>query len=389
MRATFHFHQSHTAVSCDPAIQPAPSVLFRIRQCGSRRIVYPLISAVFVLLSAMCMLPTSKPPTEALWYATNTERSIRSFVEHAHANRISIVAPQGFWLDSLGNVWGQIDPRIIETARANQIKIVPLIMNPGFDQSSFHRVLTTPSAQKRAVGELTALCRDNQFEGIQFDFENIHVSDRDAFTSFSRITADSLHKIGCALSAAVVPRSSEDPGSTPYDEWIYENWRGAYDYKALADVMDFLSLMTYAQHTRRTTPGPIGGYPWVEGAVKYLLALGVAPSKISLGVPTYSHWWYVTHDGKDGARVTGKGVSHGEAIALLTRNKVRLRWDDRQKEAVGAWEEKGINQVLSLSDARSFAARLALREKYKLRGYSAWVLGFEDPQVWNEVDRAR
>ena len=31
---------------------------------------------------------------------------------------------------------------------------------------------------------MTALCRDNQFDGIQFDFENVHVSDKDAFTAF-------------------------------------------------------------------------------------------------------------------------------------------------------------------------------------------------------------
>jgi spore germination protein YaaH len=33
-------------------------------------------------------------------------------------------------------------------------------------------------------------------------------------------------------------------------------------------------------------------------------------------------------------------------------------------------------------DARTFAARLPLVSQYKLRGYSVWVLGFEDPKVW-------
>ena len=30
----------------------------------------------------------------------------------------------------------------------------------------------------------------------------------------------------------------------------------------------------------------------------------------------------------------------------------------------------------------SFAERLSLVSKYKLRGYSVWVLGQEDPAVW-------
>jgi spore germination protein YaaH len=42
--------------------------------------------------------------------------------------------------------------------------------------------------------------------------------------------------------------------------------------------------MTYAQHTGGTTPGPVAGYPWVLACLRYVLALGVPPEKISLGL---------------------------------------------------------------------------------------------------------
>jgi spore germination protein YaaH len=318
---------------------------------------------------------------ERLWYATNDERSVQSFL--AHADRISVVAPQSFSMDSIGLIWGQVDPRMVATARAKGVKLIPLIVNPGFDQSIFHRVLVTPESRRRAVRNITALCRDNKFDGIQFDFENVRVTDRDAFTSFSREVADSLHGVGCSLSAAVVPRASDYPGPTPYHKWIYDNWRGAYDYKALADAMDFLSLMTYSQHTRRTPPGPVAGYPWMEDVVKYVLGLGVPASKISLGLPSYSAWWYPTYDAQGGAHMAGGGLTYEAAIGILARNRVTPVWDDRQKEAYAFWQNDGINEFLFLEDARSFAARQALVSQYKLRGYSVWVLGFEDPRVWN------
>jgi spore germination protein YaaH len=318
---------------------------------------------------------------EKLWYATNDERSVQSFL--AHADRISVVAPQSFSMDSIGLIWGQVDPRMVATARAKGVKLIPLIVNPGFDQAIFHRVLVTPDARRRAVRNITALCRDNRFDGIQFDFENISVADRDAFTSFSREVADSLHRVGCSLSAAVVPRASEYPGPTPYHKWIYDNWRGAYDYKALADAMDFLSLMTYSQHTRRTPPGPVAGYPWMEGVVKYVLGLGVPGSKVSLGLPSYSQWWYPTYDAQGGARMAGGGLTHEAALGILARNEVKPVWDERQKESFAFWENDGINEFLFLADARSFAARLPLLSRYGLRGYSVWVLGFEDPKVWD------
>src|SRR5919199_243632 len=293
---------------------------------------------------------------EVLWYATDAEPSVQSFL--AHADRISVVGPQSFAMDSLGIIWGRVDPRVVARAREARVKLVPLIVNPGFDQAIFHHVLTAPDPRRRAVRNIAALCRDNHFDGIQFDFENISITDRDAFTSFSREVADSLRRIPCTLSAAVVPRSSEYPGPTSYHKWIYDNWRGAYDYRALAQFMDFLSVMTYSQHTRRTPPGPVAGYPWMEAAIRYVL---------SLGVP----------------RSTGIGLSWEAATAMIAKNRAEPIWDARQKEAYAFWENDGLYEWLFLEDARAFEARLELVRRYRLRGYSVWVLGQEDPKVWS------
>jgi spore germination protein len=323
---------------------------------------------------------TGAQAPEALWYSTDAEASVQSFL--ANASRISVVAPQSFSMDSIGIIWGRVDPRVIAKAREAKVKLVPLIVNPGFDQAIFHHVLTTPDARRRAIRNITALCRDNKFDGIQFDFENISVRDREAFTSFSREVADSLHRINCTLSAAVVPRSSEYPGPTSYHKWIYDNWRGAYDYKALAEVMDFLSVMTYSQHTRRTPPGPVAGYPWMERTVRYLLSIGIPAAKISLGLPAYSQYWYPTYDAQGGARVAGTGLSWEAASGMLAKNAAQPVWDERQKEAYAFWENDGVYEWLFFQDARAFEARLELVRQYKLRGYSVWVLGQEDPKVW-------
>jgi spore germination protein YaaH len=171
-------------------------------------------ASLFAFLLSITPLTALAQAPEALWYSTDAEASVQSFL--ANAARISVVAPQSFSMDSIGIIWGRVDPRVVAKAREAKVKLVPLIVNPGFDQAIFHHVLTTPDARRRAIRNITALCRDNRFDGIQFDFENISVTDRDAFTSFSREVADSLRRINCTLSAAVVPRSSEYPGPTLY-----------------------------------------------------------------------------------------------------------------------------------------------------------------------------
>ena len=320
---------------------------------------------------------------EALWYATGSRVSTERFL--AHADQISIVSPQVFAFDRHGNIHGKVDTAMVRKAREAGVKLVPLVMNPGFDQPIIHRILTVPVARHTAVRAITALCRDNKFAGIQFDIENVHVKDKAAFTSFSKEVADSLHKIGCTLSAAVVPRLSEDRGPTSYHKWIFDNWRGVYDYKALADVMDFLSYMTYAQHTGNSPSGPVAGYRWTEDCLKYVLSLGVPPNKISLGIASYSDHWYPAWDSTAGPRMRGGDISYEKAMSILAQHNVVAQWDSVDKAMRAEWSNQGVYESMWIEDSRAFMAKLELVKKYNLRGYSVWVLGTEDPKTWEAL----
>jgi spore germination protein YaaH len=341
---------------------------------------------VLALLGASlsgCVLRQPAPQgLEALWYARG-EASTTSFL--AHAGQISIVSPQVFSLDSNGAITGGMDPRMVAAAREHHVKLVPLVMNPGFDQPSIHRVLTVPDARSRAIRGLAALCRDQHLDGIQFDIENVHVRDKDAFTSFTRESVDSVHHAGCTLSAAVVPRTGEDPGPTSYHKWIYENWRAVYDYKALADTLDFISYMTYAQHTGGSPAGPVAGFPWMKESLEYVLSLGVPPGKISLGIPAYSDWWFPAYDSIGGSKMRGSDISYPAAMAILEKAGVVQKWDDAQKAPTAAWSEHDVFQYVWMEDKRAFLAKLALVTRYHLRGYSVWVLGSEDPATWSAL----
>jgi len=322
---------------------------------------------------------------EALWYLRG-EQSIQGFL--AHASQISIVSPQVFVMDSTGVISGSVDPRVVATARAKGVKLIPLVMNPGFDQPSIHRVLNDPVAREAGLRGLAELCRANRFDGIQLDIENFHVSDRDAFTAFVRAAVDSVHRAGCSLSAAVVPRSGDDPGDNSYDRWIYDNWRGGFDYKALADTLDFLSYMTYAQHTGGSPPGPVAGYPWMLACLEYVLALGVPPGKLSLGLAGYSDWWYPAYDEKSGARLRGSDIPYTRGEALLAAAGAVAVWDSVQRASFAMWEAHGVFQHLWLEDARAFMSKRQLVVGRGLRGYSVWLLGSEDPAVWAALREA-
>lgn len=342
------------------------------------------ILLIYSLLIAGLQLATAQR-MESMFYTIDNEQCFESF--RSHIRSIDIVGPQSYKMDEHGNLWGSVDRRILDLSAKNNVKVMPLIVNvasAGFDQPSFHKLLHDSAARSRAVDNMVRVCRENRYYGIQFDYENIHISDKDAFTDFYRQAASALHANGFAISIAAVPRASEDVGPTDYHKWIYEYWRGAYDYKALGEIGDFISLMTYDEHTHRTTPGPVAGIPWMEAVIQFVLK-GVPPGKISLGIPFYSYRWQPSYQ-NNLAHVWGRSLDYAEAIGLADRYKTEWRWDDREKVSYAVYPNEYLNEYLYLEDARSLAAKLALVKKYQFRGISVWRLGHEDPQVWKQIN---
>src|SRR5262249_30245328 len=117
--------------------------------------------------------------------------------------------------------------------------------------------------------------------------------------------------------------------------------------------------------------------------LKYVLSLGVPPSKISLGLAGYSDWWYPSYTAREGARMRGNDIGYVPLMDTLAKRGVTPVWDDREKALHAEWSNAGVFEHAWIEDARAFAAKLELVRKYGLRGYSVWVLGMEDPAVWN------
>lgn len=339
-------------------------------------------------VAAVGLALAGAPPVDAqdrverLFYYVDREDSYRSLT--AHVAEITVLSPAAYSVNAQGVVWGEVDPRVLALAQRHGVRVMPLIVNPGFDQEMLSALLADSAARARAVAAMVELCRRHGFAGMQFDFENLHVKDRDVFTRFYREAAAALHGAGFQISIAVVHRPDVLPGPTRYHAWLFESWRGGYDLRALAAAGDFVSVMTYAQHTRRTPPGPQAGVPWVRDVMRYVLTQ-VPPEKLSLGIPLGSQRWYVSQEDQivpELARSYSEQVSHAWANGLLERYGAVPQWDEAQQVAYGSYQRGGTFEWIFMEDARSFRAKLGLVDEHRLRGFSAWVLGPEDPAIW-------
>lgn len=336
-----------------------------------------------LLIGCLSTSATAQYKSENLFYYVDNEQAYSSFKNHI--DQISIVAPQSFSVSKDGVVWGEVDPRVLSLAKKRDVQVIPLIVNPGFNQELFHTFLQDSAARQRTINMMVKLAKKYGFAGWQFDFENISLNDREAYTDFYRQTAEAFDDEGLSLSAAVVPTNTNFDLKSAYHRFLYESWRGGYNMKALAKIGDFLSLMTYSQHTSLTPPGPVAGLPWMKEMVEYLLDAGVNPQKISLGIPFYSNYWYADYSEKKGGFVNGSGASYDKVRGMIEKYDAEVVWMEKQKTHYALWSHDGVFEYAFLEDARSIKSKLQLLKQYNLRGFSVWRLGQEDPDVWSVI----
>lgn len=320
-----------------------------------------------------------KPRIISLFYYVATDPAAPEILR-ANARRISIIAPQTFSMDAEGFIMGEVPPAVKDIGRRHRLPIMPLVTNRRFDQPTMHAVLDDPARQERAIRYLLYYAKRDGAIGFQFDYENIHYTYRDKFTAFTRRAARAFHRRGLLLTVAVVGRHVDERPAERPGGW--DNWSGVYDYKELARVADFLSIMAYPEHTRQTAPGPIASLPWIEKIVDY--TVGRAPrARISLGLPVYhTHWWRAPGEQNWQAR----GHTFPELSAWIGREGVVNRFDETAHSGALEFTVNGASHVIWYEDARSLRAKLALLQRYRLPGFSAWRLGQEDPAVWKLLE---
>lgn len=338
-----------------------------------------LLTALLCFLMAAIAAKAQTKPV-ALFYMTDNPDSVRDFL--AHASKVGILVPTWYTVSADGLVSGAPNPEVMSVAQQQHVPVMPIITSTG--KLAFHALLGNASAQKAMITSLIQQAKLYGYSGIQFDFEDIAWTDRDALSALVRESADALHAAGLQLTIATVPNAPGYPGGGAFARWIYADWRGAYDLKAIAQSVDLICLMTYDQHTRWTAPGPVAGWQWTVDNLDYALNV-VPPQKLSLGIPLYGYHWYagnpVVKD-EDKPNITANYISQPDAMLLAQEYKGEPQWDSVDHTTWFYIYRDQMREWVFYTDARTFEDRYKLAQDRRLEGFCSWVLGTEDPAIW-------
>lgn len=306
---------------------------------------------------------------EKLFYYTD----MRGGVDALRANiaKIDIFAPQVYIVDASLKIGGGIqNEEVKQIIAAHNLKVMPLVANDRFRQAIIHNLLASSTAQDAVIQFMVEEALRQGYIGWQFDFEHIYYTDRARYTNFVKKTHEEFKKHNLLLSLAVVVRTNDVVNT------FYKEWSGAFDYKALAANSDFLSVMTYDDPNSK---GPVASIPYVTAALKYLKG-NVPPEKISMGIPLYYWGWSTVPVKKIRLDGTYERLQMIRATAHFQEGfdvKLGVPWLTYWKDG---WKYK-----VWFDNQKSFELKLGLMEKNKLRGFSAWVLGMEDPGIWDSL----
>lgn len=341
-----------------------------------RRLLFAA-SLCFFVSRAFCAAPS------ALFYMTDTPDSIRSFL--AHSGKIDVLVPAWYDVDENGLVTGAPNKTVLKRAKEEGLPVMPIVAL--FGKTKFHDLAGNEAAQKRMNEALLRDARLHGYIGFQIDFEHIDYLDRELLTALVARSAEMLHGAGLKLTIATVPNAPGYPGKGGFSKWMYTDWRGAYDLAALAKSVDLICLMTYDQHTRWTTPGPVAGWQWTVDNLDYALQF-VPKEKLSLGIPLYGYHWYTGTPITDKAtgdqrpNLTGDSIKAADALQLASEFAAQPDWDATDHTAYFWFYRDQVREWVFYTDQRTFRDRYQLAVDRGLEGFCSWSLGQEDAEIW-------
>lgn len=285
---------------------------------------------------------------------------------------VDVVSPTWFTLGKEdGLIFNKGDLKYVEWAHKNGYKVWALFSN-GFDADLTDKVLSDTDKRDNVIRQLLAFAGLYKLDGINIDFESMKNDDKDLLTQFVREMTPFLKEQGLVVSIDVTPISV----NTAY-----------YDRPKLAEVVDYVMVMTYDQHWK-TSPesGSVAQFEWAEGCLKKVLEQ-VPPEKLLLGIPFYTREWKEEKDQDGKIKVSSAALGMDDAAKRLKDNNAKVVWDEKSGQFYGEYSKDGAVYKIWLEDANSINLKSSLVHKYRLAGAAAWARGYETPDIWQALNR--
>lgn len=285
---------------------------------------------------------------------------------------IRIVSPTWIYVnDEKGNLKNTISSSYLSWAQSVGYEIWPTIKNDAIGISKTSILLNDMNYRQSFIDNVMTLIKKYKFKGINLDFENMYMKDRDMYAELVRELSCTLRANGIISSVDVnVPDGSE-------------NWSLCYDSKAISDIADYTIVMAYDQHgSSSKKAGSVASLDWVELNLQKMIERdGIDSNRLVLGVPFYSRFWRVRND----VVVSTSTMTMKTTKDYMDKHSDSVEWVEESGQYVVRYKDKNDDIEIWVENEKSLKEKLKLISKYKLAGFAAWRWGFENEETWSLI----
>ena len=292
-------------------------------------------------------------------YQDNVKKLIKPF-----ETGTNVISPTWFNLNVNGIVINSASREYSHTAHESGLKVWGLFKN-NFDPAWTHALLESEEDQKYAIAQMLFYSSFYELDGVNFDFENIYLEDKDAFAGFIEEASREFQNAGLQVSIDITR-----PGGS-------DQWSKVYDRTRLGRAVDYVCLMAYDEFWGSSPiSGPVASLPWTKESIEMSLN-EIPPSKLVLGIPLYMRIWEETQNSKGMYVKTGSSaVTMGGFDKIASEKTLKIQWDEDAEQYYGEYEENATIYRVWIEDETSIGARLNLAEFFELPGIAAWRRGY-------------
>lgn len=289
---------------------------------------------------------------------------------------VNVVSPTWFEMkDAEGTLLNRADAGYVKWAHQRGYKVWGLVTN-GFNPDWTKAVLSSYDKRDHLIAQILHYAHMYNLDGINIDFENVYLEEKERLVQFVREMTPYLHQQGLTVSIDVTIKSTA------------ETWSMFLDRKALAQVVDYMAVMTYDEHWAASPKaGSVASLPWVENGLQGVLE-EVPHEKLLLGVPFYTRLWTEAKQADGKIKVSSKAYSMNGAAEWIKERKLTPKLDEASGQNYVEYKDPKDGNVYKmwLEDVSSMQKRIDIVNKYDLAGVASWRRGFEVPEIWEAIE---
>lgn len=287
---------------------------------------------------------------------------------------LNVVSPTWFHLlDGQGNLQNLADAAYVKWAHDRGYQVWALFSN-SFKPDITHEALSSFESRSHMIKQLLAFVEMYDLQGINIDFENVYLRDKDLLTQFVRELTPYLHELDAVVSIDVTIRGGS------------EMWSLFADRHELGKTVDYMMVMTYDEHWASSpVAGSVASLPWVEKGITDIIREDKVPSsKIVLSVPYYTRIW--SEEIVDGqTKVTSKAVYMSSIQNIIEEKGLTPIFLPEVGQHYIEYMEDGVLKKVWIEDEMSMRSRIELVKNLNLAGVASWRRGYETPEIWDVI----